>query len=267
MALEENYTHRYQYAGAGESVDLAVKVAKASDGSVPGFVWLGGFRSDMAGTKAEAMVEEAELLGAASLRFDYSGHGQSGGAFTDGTISRWVSESLDVFRAYTHGPQILLGSSMGGWIALRLASELKRLGETDRLAGMVLIAPAPDFTSELMEPAFTDQQILELAEQGFISEPSDYSDEPSIITKALIDDGRANQIFGSAPDTVSPVHILQGMQDPDVPWQHAMRLLTELSGDDVSITLVKDGDHRLSRPQDIVLVKRTMRHLLQLHSI
>jgi len=261
--VEESYTHKHQYEDHDESVDLAVKVTKGSDNAAPGFVWLGGFRSDMAGTKAETMVDEGTALGCSTLRFDYSGHGSSGGAFVDGSISRWVCETLDVVRSYTRGAQIFVGSSMGGWIALRLTQELARLGESDRLGGLLLIAPAPDFTQELMEPGFTEAQRAELETQGFFKQPSEYSDEPNIITKTLIEDGRNNLVFNTGLNPRCRVHILQGMDDPDVPHTHAMRLVSELAHDDVSITLIKNGDHRLSTDSDLALLRRTMRQMVQ----
>ena len=157
-------------------------------GKAPGLVWLGGYKSDMAGTKADTLDQWAGENGLAFTRHDYSGHGISGGRFEDGTISRWLDESLAVFERFTEGPQILVGSSMGGWIALRMAQELAKAGKSDRLAGMLLIAPAPDFTVELMEPELTDAQRRELDTKGYLEEPSEYSDEPNIYTKALFDE-------------------------------------------------------------------------------
>ncbi|MGI9365075.1 MAG: alpha/beta hydrolase [Rhizobiaceae bacterium] len=236
-----------------------MKISQPSEVSTrPGLIWLGGYRSDMEGTKALAMVDEAAQLGCSSLRFDYSGHGASGGVFVDGTISRWVAESLDVISQHTTGPQVVVGSSMGGWIALRLVQELKKIDQLDRLAGLLLIAPAPDFATRLMEPAFTDEQRKALAENGFIEEPSEYSDEPNVITRALIEDGRANEVLSSDLAVGVPVRILQGMEDPDVPFTHALELVESLIQDDVQITLIKDGDHRLSRDQDIALLRRTI---------
>jgi len=242
-----------------ETVDISLKTAHGAHAQTkPGLVWLGGFRSDMEGTKAVAMVEEAARLGCSSLRFDYSGHGSSGGAFRDGTISRWVDESLAVFLEHTQGPQILVGSSMGAWVALRLSQELTRKGQADRLAGLLLIAPAPDFTTLLMEPSFTQSQLKSLQDAGYIEEPSAYSDEPNIITRALIEDGRRNQVMSGELAVGAPVRILQGMQDPDVPFDHALQLVECLAQDDVQITLVKDGDHRLSRDEDIAMLLRTI---------
>ena len=245
---------------AAARVEIAVRRRDAP--GRPGLVWLGGFRSDMTGTKAEAMVTTAARLGLPSLRFDYSGHGESGGAFEEGTISRWTAEALAVLRARTDGPQILVGSSMGGWVALRLVQELQRAGEAERIAGLLLIAPAPDFTDELMEPAFTDAQRAAMARDGRILEPTPYSDEPNVITAALVEDGRRNRVLDRPPHVGRPVRILQGMADPDVPHTHALRLVEALVLDDVAITLVRDGDHRLSREADIALLERTIETLV-----
>ena len=233
-------------------------------GREPGFFWLGGYRSDMKGTKAAALDAWARRTGRAFVRFDYSGHGESGGDFAQGTISRWLEESLAVFRAFTTGRQILVGSSMGGWIALRMVQELHRAGEGDRLAGLLLIAPAPDFTSELVEPQLSDAQRRDLAEKGWFGEPSEYSDDPYVYTRALFEDGERNRVLTGLIDTHCPVHILQGMQDPDVPYRHAMRLTEHLPADDVTLSLVRDGDHRLSRPQDIAMMIRAAEGLVEL---
>ena len=232
-------------------------------GKAPGLVWLGGYKSDMAGTKADTLDQWAGENEFAFTRHDYSGHGISGGRFEDGTISRWLDESLAVFERFTEGPQILVGSSMGGWIALRMAQELAKAGKSDRLAGMLLIAPAPDFTVELMEPELTDAQRRELDTKGYLEEPSEYSDEPNIYTRALFEDGRKNRVLTGVIDTHCPVHILQGKADPDVPYTHAQKLVEHLSADDVTLTLVRDGDHRLSRPQDLELLTRTAQGLVQ----
>ena len=244
----------YLMAGTGKE---ARKIAvRRRAGGMPGFVWLGGYRSDMAGTKAEALDRWCAEKGLACCRHDYSGHGESGGRFRDGTISRWTEESLAVFDAFTDGPQILVGSSMGAWIALLMARELKRRGETKRLAAMLLIAPAPDFTHELMWPQLSDAQKREIVEKGFLEEASQYSDEPNIYTKALFDDGKKNLVMTAPIDLGCPVHIVQGMKDPDVPYAHAMKLAECLPSENVTVTLVKDGDHRLSREQDIALLLR-----------
>lgn len=227
-----------------------------------GFVWLGGYRSDMEGSKAIALDEHAAKLGLACTRHDYSGHGQSGGKFIDGTISRWLEESLAVFRQYTKGPQILVGSSMGGWIALRMVQELKKSGDLSRVKALLLLAPAPDFTKELYEPKLTDAERSDLKTKGYFEVPTPYGPDPNIFTKKLFDDGEQNLVMDGIIELGVPVHIIQGMNDPDVPWQHAMRLVEHLPSDNVTITLVKDGDHRLSREQDIDKIIQSVDNLL-----
>ncbi|MEM9332875.1 MAG: alpha/beta hydrolase [Pseudomonadota bacterium] len=247
--------------GSGpEQRQIAVRHRK---GLAPGIVWLGGYRSDMIGTKAEALDAWAAKSGKACCRHDYSGHGESGGAFADGTISRWLEESMAVFDAYcTEGSHLLVGSSMGGWIALRMAQEFSKRGESERLKALLLIAPAPDFTQDLMRPKLSESQLLELEEKGYLEEHSEYSDEPNIFTKALFDDGQANLVMDGIINTGCPVHILQGMQDPDVPYEHALKLITFLPAEQVSMTLIKDGDHRLSREQDIKLLVNSVSDLV-----
>ncbi len=235
--------------GTGEAARDVAVIRRAGD--APGLLWLGGFRSDMAGTKALALDEWGAHHGRSVTRFDYSGHGLSGGRFEDGTISRWAEEAAAVF-ATTTGPQILIGSSMGGWISLLLArAEFRRLGAGSRIRGLVLIAPAPDFTEDLMWAGFSEAIRREIMEKGFYAEPSAYSDEPYVITRGLIEDGRRNLLLGADLALGCPVTILQGVKDESVPWGHAVRLVTRLTTDDVNLTLIKDGDHRLSRPQDI----------------
>ena len=233
------------------------------DGKAPGLVWLGGYRSDMIGTKAETLDTWAAAAGHEFTRHDCSGHGESGGRFEDGTISRWLGESLAVFRAFTHGRQILIGSSMGAWIALRMIQELRQAGEGDRAAGLVLIAPAPDFTMELVEPQLTDALRNDLEEKGYVEEHSEYSAEPNIYTRALLEDGRKNRVLEGIIETHCPVHVLQGMADPDVPYAHALKLLDHLPADDVTLSLVRDGDHRLSRPQDLDMLMRTVEGMVR----
>jgi pimeloyl-ACP methyl ester carboxylesterase len=233
------------------------------NGKSPGVVWLGGFRSDMLGTKAETLDGWAAENGHAFTRHDYSGHGESGGAFRDGTISLWLAQSLAVFRERTVGPQILVGSSMGGWIALRMVQELQKAGIGDRVAGLLLLAPAPDFPSELMEPQLNEVQRRDLAEKGYFEEHSKYSPEPNIYTRALFEDGAANRVLDGIIDTHCPVHILQGMADPDVPYSHALRLVEHLPADDVTVSLVRDGDHRLSRPQDLKMMIAALEGLIE----
>ena len=232
-------------------------------GAAPGVVWLGGYRSDMKGTKAQALDAWAAGHGRACTRHDYSGHGESGGKFEDGTISTWLAQSLAVFRRFTKGPQILAGSSMGAWVALRMAQELDRAGERERLAGILLLAPAPDFTVELVEPHLTKAQKKELETRGLFEVPSDYSPEPDIYTAALIEDGRKNRVLEGVIDTHCPVAILQGMEDADVPFAHALKLVEHLPADDVTLSLIRDGDHRLSRPQDIKMMTDALDRLVE----
>jgi len=233
--------------------DIAVRIR---EGGGPGLFWLGGFKSDMKGTKAEALDSWAAGQGRACIRFDYSGHGESGGDFAAGTISRWLEESVAVFQHFCRGPQVVIGSSMGGWMALLLARELSRRAKNGTppaasLAGMVLIAPAPDFTEVLMWQRFPPEIKKQIEEKGSWSRPSEYSEDPYLITRALIEDGRKHLLLGGLVETGCPVRILQGVKDPDVPWQHASELVSRIARDDVVLTLVKDGDHRLSRPEDI----------------
>jgi len=241
------------------TIAVRAREGKAPDGKKrPGLVWLGGFKSDMQGTKAVALDDWAREHGRACLRFDYSGHGESNGDFKDGTIGRWLEESLAVYLNYCRGPQVLVGSSMGGWIALLLAARLRELKDTAPLAGMVLIAPAVDFTEELMWKQFSGEIKREIEENGAWMRPSEYSTEPYPITKALIEDGRKHLMMGALIEPGCPVHILQGVQDPDVPWKHAVELVSRLGQDDVVLTLIKDGDHRLSRPEDIERLLRAV---------
>jgi pimeloyl-ACP methyl ester carboxylesterase len=236
--------------GAGEA---ARKIAiLARPGTTPGLFWLGGFASDMRGTKAEALDAHAARSGRACTRFDYSGHGESGGSFAEGTVSRWLEEAIAVFDR-TDGSQVVVGSSMGGWIALLLA-EAHRAAvgpQASRIAGLVLIAPAVDMTRTLMFDRMSRKEKKALREQGALRRPSDYAAEGYLITRALIEDGEKHLIGERLIETGCPVHILQGVRDTDVPWQHAAALVSRLASDDVVLTLVKDGDHRLSRPEDI----------------
>lgn len=231
---------------------IAIRERKAT-AAEPGatLVWLSGYRSDMSGTKAVELDGLAARLGLGCIRFDYSGHGLSGGKFTDGTISRWLEEALAVIAHTAPARVVLVGSSMGGWIALRLAQELRKQGAGPAIQGMVLIAPAPDFTIDLIEPSLSDAERTSLAERGYFEEHSEYSPEPNIFTHALLEDGRANQVLTGIIETGSPIHILQGMEDADVPFAHALKLVEHLPADDVVLTLIRDGDHRLSRPQDL----------------
>ncbi|MBI4920922.1 MAG: alpha/beta fold hydrolase [Devosia nanyangense] len=214
----------------------------------------------MTGSKAMAIDAFGESHGLAVTRFDYSGHGQSGGEFNAGTISRWLEETLAVFDT-TAGPQIVIGSSMGGWIALLLARALRRRSSS-RIAGMVLIAPATDMTEELMLKQFKAKDLKLLERQGFVEQPSDYADTPYRLNQALLEDGKAHLLLGRAIETGCPVTILQGARDRDVPKEHAMRLVQHLLTDPVTLTLIPDGEHRLSRPEDLALLKGALEHMI-----
>jgi pimeloyl-ACP methyl ester carboxylesterase len=237
----------------GDGGDRRAIAVRQQGDAMPGLFWLSGYKSDMKGTKAEALARWAEANGRACVRFDYSGHGESGGVFTDGTIGGWLADSLAVFDACCRGPQVLVGSSMGGWLALLLSRALRRRQQNGPafLAGMVLVAPAVDFTEELMWKRFTPEIKGELEEKGVWTRPSAYSPEPYVVTRRLIEEGRDHLLLGGMIETGCPVRILQGVEDPDVPWRHAVELVSRLASDDVILTLVKDGDHRLSRPEDI----------------
>lgn len=218
-------------------------------GRAPGLFWLNGFRSVMSGAKASALDALGAREGLAVTRFDYSGHGQSGGLFEDGTVSRWLEEAIAVF-ARTVGPQIVVGSSMGGWLALLLARHLHRIGAAP-LKGLVLIAPAVDATRELIPARFSADEHAELARFGYLERQSAYGDGAYRYTKRLLEDGDNHLLFGSVIETGCPVHILQGGEDPDVPPAHAQKLLTHLLHDPATLTMIPDGDHQLSRPGDL----------------
>ena len=214
-------------------------------GQGPTVVWLGGFRSDMAGTKAQALADWAAGAGRAYLRFDYFGHGESSGDFARGTITRWREDALAVLDELVQGEAILVGSSMGGWIAC-----LAALAWPQRVKALALIAPAPDFTKKLMGPEIPPEGRAALAADGVWLRPSDYGD-PYPITRELLEDGDRWSILPGPVGIEAPVRILQGGEDRDVPWRHALALAQALRAEDLVFTLVKDGDHRLSRPQDI----------------
>lgn len=219
-----------------------------TDGAGPGVVFLGGFMSDMEGTKALALEDWARAAGRAFLRFDYSGHGQSDGAFTDGSIGDWAADARAVIEALTDGPQVLVGSSMGGWISALLIREIP-----ERLAGFVGIAAAPDFTEDSMWAGFAADDRAALERDGVVHLPSDYGD-PYPITRRLIEDGRQNLVLRDRLAMPFPVRLLQGTEDADVDRQVALNLLDHIEGPDVRLTLLKGADHRFSTPECIALV-------------
>ncbi len=234
----------------GDGVGLAWAKLPGRD---PTLVFLPGFRSDMTGSKALALRDWCAAEGRAMLRLDYSGHGASDGAFADGTIGAWADDACRVIAALTTGPLVLVGSSMGGWIAL-----LAALAMPQRVAALVGIAAAPDFTEALIWAALPPPQRVLLLREGVLFLPSQYG-EPTPITRALIEDGRRHLLLtGGEIPLECPVRLLHGQLDPDVPWETAPRLAAKLRGADVQVTLVKDAEHRLSRPQDILLLIRTV---------
>jgi pimeloyl-ACP methyl ester carboxylesterase len=213
-------------------------------------LWLSGFLSDMGSTKAIAVAEWAEASGLGLLRFDYSGHGLSGGSLLDATVGDWLEEAVAMFGFLRAGRVIVVGSSMGGWLALLLARHLVESGNGGRLGGLLLIAPVWDMTETLMWRQLPPEARDAIERDGVYRQPSLYGD-PYPITRCLIEEGRAHLFAGSRFDPEAPVRILQGMRDPDVPFTHALALVYLLRGDDVELDLIKDGDHRLSRPQDL----------------
>lgn len=215
-------------------------------GRAPTFVWLGGFRSDMSGTKATALAEWARTRGQGFVRFDYSGHGASAGRFEDGDLSAWLADALAVIDALTEGPLVAVGSSMGGWIALRAAR-----ARPERIAALLLIAPAADFTERLMWARLPEAARRELMENGSVELPSAYAETPTRIGRRLIEDGRRHLVMDAPIPFAGPIRVLQGGCDPDVPPHHVARLFELLQSGDKRLRLIEDGDHRLSRPQDI----------------
>jgi len=237
----------------GDGVELAWKLIS---GRSPVVVFLPGFRSDMAGLKASTLAAFCAANDRALLRFDYSGHGESAGRFEDGTIGAWTDDALAVIDEMTTERLVLVGSSMGGWIALNVG-----LARPERIAAIIGIAPAPDFTETLMWQAMAPPERSRLLAEGHLAVPSEYG-EPLVITRALIEDGRNHLRLGGPIDISCPVRLLHGQRDPDVPWETSMTLADRLASNDVQLILLKDGDHRLSRPRDLALIERTLAALL-----
>lgn len=241
------------FVSVGQNARERTIAATFRPGRTPGLFWLNGYRSDMMGNKARAVDEFGAQQGLAVTRFDCSGHGQSSGRLEDGTISDWLEEAIAVF-ARTSGPQIIIGSSLGGWLALLLNKAL-RAKQDVRVAGLVLIAPAVDTTSELIPARLSAAERQMLAEKGYVERPSKYLEEPDIYTARLLEDGNHHLLLGSGSITTScPVHIIQGVLDPDVPYTHVLKLVSHLTLDPTRLTMVPDGDHRLSRPQDLQII-------------
>ena len=227
-------------------------------GQGPGVVFLGGFKSDMRGAKAEYLADWAAREGRAFLRFDYSGHGESSGAFEDGTIGAWAADAMAAIAALTEGPQVLVGSSMGGWISLLVARAMP-----ERVAGLVGIAAAPDFTEDGYWAAATPAQREALLRDGRWELPSEYSDAPYVITRHLIEDGRNHLVLRSPLALPFPVRLLQGTADPDVPMDWALRLLDHAQSPDLHLTLVKGADHRFSTPECLGLIEAAIAEVLR----
>lgn len=243
----------------GSGAEARAIAVEQRAGNHPGLFWLGGFRSAMNGAKAMALDALGAETGLAVTRFDYSGHGISGGRFEDGTISRWLEEAETVFSR-TDGQQIVVGSSMGGWIALLLARRQLQKGRPFR--GLVLIAPAVDMTASLMPAHMSAEQQADLDANGFYARDSAYGDGPYIITRQLLEDGSQHSLFGAVIETGCPVHILQGGRDEDVPPAHAQKLITHILHDPVTFTLIPDGDHRLSREEDLGVLRNAVTGLI-----
>ncbi len=222
-------------------------------GRGPTVVFLGGFTSDMNGTKATALAAHCRSRGRAYLRFDYSGHGASGGRFEEGTVGRWAGDALDVIDRVTRGPLVLVGSSMGGWIMCLVARS-----RPERVRGLVGVAAAPDFTEELARSRFSPEQLDRLEREGRIEVPSPYGDGPTVITRGLIEDGRRQRVLNEPIPFAGPARLLHGMADEQVPWTLSVKLASRLASSDVEVTLIKDGDHRLSDPRGLELLYRAV---------
>jgi hypothetical protein len=227
-------------------VDGAALAWRHIPGAGPTIVWLGGFHADMTGTKAQALADWAAAAGRAFLRFDYFGHGESEGVFEDGTITRWRGDVLAMLDEFAPGPVVLVGSSMGGWLAC-----LAALARPERARALVLIAPAADFTETLLRPSLPPEALKALEREGSWTRPSAYDADGYVIGAGLLEDGARWSILGGPVPVSAPVRILQGGADPDVPWTHALALAQAIESENVVFTLIKDGDHRLSRPADI----------------
>lgn len=243
---EDNFRRDIAYLRRSPALD-----AESKKLSEPGLFWLNGFRSGMNGVKARFIDSYAARHGRACLRFDYSGHGQSGGVFEHARVGDWLAESLHMFHHCTQGPQIIFGSSMGGWLALLIARALAGTEEVSRLKGIVLIAPATDFTEVLIWERLSNADREILLNTGHLLRRSDFSLEPDYIALGLIEEGRKHLLLGQEIRTFCPVHILQGMEDTIVPWNHSVTLVEHFAGDPVTLCLIKDGDHRLSREEDL----------------
>ena len=254
------------------SVRSNQKIAYMQDGrhdsqnGPTGLFWLGGFMSDMEGSKAQVLANLAASESRPCLRFDYSGHGVSEGRFEDGSISNWLTEAIEVFQNLTSGPRVIVGSSMGGWIAFLLYRHFARTNPeiARRIVGIILIAPAADMTADLMWDKYSEDIRTQIMESGRYLEPSDYGDEPYTITRLLIEDGRKHLVLNDGLDVHCPVRILQGEEDVDVPWQHGLKVYQALRGDNITFSLIKGADHRMSSDRDLTTLQQTCHALFEL---
>ena len=226
------------------------------EGDQPGLIFMSGFMSDMNGSKALALEQHCQERGLAFLRFDYMGHGNSSGNFADGTIGLWAQNALTAFDELTEGPQIIVGSSMGGWMMI-----LTAVSRPERVVGLVGIAAAPDFTEDLLPKQLTEIQLSKIQEDGFVVIPSEY-EMPYTITKKLLDDGTQHLVLRNEIPLDCPVRLLHGLQDTSVPWKTALKIQNMVRSKDVEVTLIKNGDHRLSREEDLEKLKKTIMEIV-----
>jgi pimeloyl-ACP methyl ester carboxylesterase len=226
-------------------------------GHPPGVMFLTGYRSDMTGGKALALEDLCRARGNAYVRFDYTGHGASSGRFEDGTISRWAGDAIAVLDHLTEGPQVLVGSSLGGWIMLLVA-----LARRERVAGLVGVASAPDFTEDLLWADLSPSEQQHLMDTGVLRLPSAYDEEPTPVTRAIIEDGRRHLLLRGPIGLDCPVRLIHGVDDRDVPWRTSLTLMQRLRARDVELHLIKDGEHRLSRTEDLQRLCETVDRLL-----
>lgn len=240
---------------------IAYRKSTGSSKTLPGVMFLGGFRSDMTGTKAAYLEEQCAARHQSYVRFDYTGHGASNGKFEQGNISTWLADATEVLDQLTSGPQILVGSSMGGWIALLLALQRK-----ERLAGLIGIAPAPDFSEDIYNKEFGEEERRHLVKKGIIYRESQYGD-PYPLTLQLFQDAKRHLLLQKPINIDCPVRLIHGKKDPDVPWEKSVKIREMLTSGDVAVTFIDDGDHRLSRPEDLALIDKAVVELSHRHQL
>ena len=256
--MSKNFSDLKTFKGYLKRPDGSTIAYQKTAGMSPGVLFLGGFRSDMNGTKVLSVEEFCKKRGQAVVRFDYFGHGDSSGRFEDGTIGRWTKDALAVIDEVTEGPQILIGSSMGGWIMI-----LAALARLNRIVGLLGIAAAPDFTEDLINAALTAEQTASIGMRGYCTISTPYDEEPYLITKKLIDDGKQNLLLGKKIDLDMPIRLIHGMNDNDVPWETAHNIMDSIESEDVEVQFIKGGDHRLSSAADLNRLSWTLEALLR----